>query len=250
MRSVLLRVLGVALLVAAVVVFRRLGGFDAAIDALRGLGPWAAPAFVLLHAAAVLALVPSVVPSLAAGGLFGIALGLPVSVLGAGLGAVVALGLGRTLARARIEARFAGDARFLALSRLARERGWKVVALARLTPVFPFTIGNYAFGVTSIPAAHYLGASMLGTIPSNAVYVYLGSVAGELARGEGAGRSGLEWGLLALGGIVTVLLAVYLQRIAKAELERERLESDGPGAPTSAGRGGAPQPDASRSGRR
>lgn len=56
-----------------------------------------------------------------------------------------------------------------------------MVMLARLTPVFPFLIGNYAFGITRIPTAHYLGASLVGTIPSTALYTYLGTLLGDLA---------------------------------------------------------------------
>jgi uncharacterized membrane protein YdjX (TVP38/TMEM64 family) len=66
-------------------------------------------------------------------------------------------------------------------------------------------------------------ASMLGTIPSNAVYVYLGAVAGQVAASGDAGRdrTPLEWALLIGGLFATVGLAVYLRRVASEVLEKE-----------------------------
>ena len=169
-------------------------------------------------------MVPSVAPNFAAGALFGVLQGLPLTLLGAGLGAVSAFGLGRTFARASVERRFGSDPRFEVLSRLAQERGWKIVALARLTPIFPFSIGNYAFGLTSIRARDYLFASMLGTIPSNAVYVYLGAAAGEVAAGGASGseRTPAEWALLGAGLVATVVLMFFLRRLANEALESAR----------------------------
>lgn len=202
----------------------RSGAFEAALEGIETLGPWAKPAFVLLHAVSVAAFVPSVLPTFAAGVLFGVEWGLPLTVLGAALGAATAFALGRTTLRRWVDARFAHDPRFEALSKLARERGWKIVALARLTPIFPFSIANYAFGVTPMKASHYMMATILGTIPSNAVYVYLGAVTGEVAGAgaDGRERTPLEWALMVGGLVVAMGLAVYLRRVAS-----EALSSDG-----------------------
>jgi uncharacterized membrane protein YdjX (TVP38/TMEM64 family) len=222
------RVLAVAALGAMLYALNRSGALEAALAGIESLGPWAAPVFVALHAVSVVVLVPSIVPNFAAGALFGFLLGLPLTLLGAGLGAVAAFGLGRTVAHGWVERRFGSDSRFRALSKLARERGWKIVALARLTPIFPFSIGNYAFGVTAIRARDYFFASVLGTIPSNAVYVYLGALAGEVAAGSAAGRerTPAEWALLVAGLVATGVLVVFLRRLATDALG----EGAGPGA--------------------
>jgi uncharacterized membrane protein YdjX (TVP38/TMEM64 family) len=225
--SLMNRVVRVALLLAlgtALYTLNRSGAVEAALGHIEALGPWAPLVFVVLHTVSVVVLVPSLAPNFAAGALFGVVQGLPLTLLGAGLGAVAAFGLGRTVARAPVERRFANDARFRALSKLTRERGWKIVALARLTPIFPFSIGNYAFGVTAIRARDYFFASVLGTIPSNAVYVYLGAVAGEVAAGSAAGheRTPAEWALLCTGLLATVVLAVFLRRVAGEALEGAR----------------------------
>jgi uncharacterized membrane protein YdjX (TVP38/TMEM64 family) len=213
----IVRALLLAAFVGVLYALNRSGVFEAALEAIQALGPWAKPAFVVLHVASVAAFVPS----FAAGALFGVEWGLPITLVGAGLGAAMAFGLGRTTFRAPVERRFAHDPRFEALSKLARERGWKIVALARLTPIFPFSIANYAFGVTSMKASHYMLATVLGTIPSNAVYVYLGAVAGEVAAAGAAGRerTPMEWALMIGGLVVAVVLAVYLRRVATEALD-------------------------------
>lgn len=195
--------------------------FEVAFRKVEALGAWAMPAFLLLHVLSVLAFIPSVVPTFAAGVLFGVGWSIPLTVLGAGMGAAIAFQLGRTTARGFVEGRYAHDPRFQALSKLARDRGWKIVAMARLTPLFPFSFFNYAFGVTSIKASHYLYATLLGTLPSNAVYVYLGAVTGDVAGGADVGRdrTPMEWVLLIGGLVVAVALAIYLRRVAAEAID-------------------------------
>ncbi len=198
-----------------------------ALDAIAGLGPWGPVLFVAVYVAGVVLFVPSVVLTLAAGALFGFALGLPLTLVGATLGAVAALGIGRYLARERVARALAGNATFLALNRAVGEGGWRIVALARLTPVFPFAIGNYGFGLSTISARAYGLASLLGTIPSNAVYVYAGSLSGSLAAAtaDGRERTPAEWALLLGGLLATAALTVYLRRVAARELAKQRVPS-------------------------
>jgi uncharacterized membrane protein YdjX (TVP38/TMEM64 family) len=60
-------------------------------------------------------------------------------------------------------------------------QGWKIVGLTRLSPVFPFNLLNYAFGLTQVKLKHYVIASWLGMLPGTIMYVYIGSLAGDLA---------------------------------------------------------------------
>jgi len=115
--------------------------------------------------------------------------------------------------------KIAGNEEFQKLASALRRKGWKVIILARFTPVFPFLIGNYAFGVTGIRASHYLMATVLGTIPSAAVYTYMGFVSGDLAQfsQEGRTRTLEEWLLIGFGLIATIVLAWYLRRLAEKE---------------------------------
>lgn len=193
----------------------RSGLFEGAVALVSSLGPWALPAFFVLHAASGVLFVPNVIPNLAAGVLFGVSKGLLVSLAGLAVGAMIAFSLGRVLGRDWLHRRFDGDARFHGLIRLVGERGWKIIVLARLSPIFPFSVANYAFGLTPIRATTYGLASLVGSIPSTLVFVSLGAAAGgiggEAARDE---RTLGEWALLGLGLLAMVALALVVRRIA------------------------------------
>jgi len=228
MFRIIIRLGAVALVVGGIYALNRLGVIESALAGIESLGAWSMPAFVLIHALSVVAFIPSVLPTFAAGVLFGLAWGIPLTVLGAALGAVTAFAIGRGVGRGWVERRFAQDARFRTLSELAEVRGWRIVALARLTPIFPFSVANYAFGVTPMKGWHYLGATALGTIPSNAVYVYLGTLTGDVAAAADGNRarSPLEWALLVGGFVIAGLLVAYLRRLAAESLQRQRSEGE------------------------
>jgi len=214
-RRVAPRVLAVAGLVAAGVGLWRLA--PGLWDGLAALDPAvAAPLFVLAHVVATPAFVPSVVPAAAAGAVFGLAPGFALALLGVGLGSTAALLAGRHALPKRMAARLSAHPKMRVLDRELARRGWRVLALARLTPIFPFSVLNYAFGATRIPARHYLGAALLGSIPSTAVYAWLGSLSGEvaLAASGDRARTPAEWALLGLGLVATAALAGVLGRRA------------------------------------
>ena len=65
------------------------------------------------------------------------------------------------------------------------------------------------------------------TIPAHAVYVFAGSLSGSLAAAtaDGRARTPAEWALL-LGGLgATVVLTLYLRRLAARELGRSIPEA-------------------------
>lgn len=187
------------------------------IGSFGAIGP---AAFEAVYVLTCVFFVPSLIFTFSGGVLFGFRKGIFLSLTGTGLGSLAAFLIGRYLARNLIVRRFSQSKEFRKLSQAAEKKGWKIVTLARLTPVFPFSIGNYAFGITNISALHYLGASVLGTIPSAALYTYLGTFVGDLALlgTSGRTRTWQEWAFLAFGLITTVLLSYYLSRFVRKTL--------------------------------
>jgi uncharacterized membrane protein YdjX (TVP38/TMEM64 family) len=66
------------------------------------------------------------------------------------LGATLAFLIGRYFARQWVAARLANYPKFKAVDEAVAREGWKIVALTRLSPVFPFSLLNYAFGLTNV----------------------------------------------------------------------------------------------------
>ncbi len=194
--------------------------FRDALAWISRLGPFGFLIFAGLYILACVLMLPGSILTLGAGALFGVAKGSIVVSVAATLGASCAFLVGRYLARDWVAARIAGNPRFRAVDEAVATEGWKIVLLTRLSPVFPFNFLNYAFGLTKVTLRDYLFASWLGMIPGTVMYVYVGSLAGDLAR-VGAGghdRTAGEWIVYGVGLLATVLVTVLVTRVARKAL--------------------------------
>jgi uncharacterized membrane protein YdjX (TVP38/TMEM64 family) len=136
------------------------------------------------------------------------------------LGATCAFLVGRYVARNWVARRIGGSAKFKAVDEAVGREGWKIVLLTRLSPVFPFNLLNYSYGLTKVSLRHYFFASWLGMIPGTGMYVYIGSLAGDLAA-LGAGghtRTTAEWVLYGVGFLATVVVTLFVTRVARKAL--------------------------------
>ncbi len=93
------------------------------------------------------------------------------------------------------------------------------MGLTRLSPVFPFTLLNYAFGLTQVKLGHYVLASWIGMMPGTIMYVYLGSLAKEATSHRT--RSTGEWVLYGVGLLATIIVTIFVTRIAKKSLAKK-----------------------------
>jgi uncharacterized membrane protein YdjX (TVP38/TMEM64 family) len=179
-------------------------------------GPWGPVIFIGLYIVATVLFVPGSALTLGAGALFGVAWGSVYVSLGATLGATAAFLVGRYLARDAIARKIEGNARFAAIDQAVAIEGWRIVGLTRLSPVFPFTLLNYAFGLTRVKLGHYVLASWIGMMPGTVMYVYLGSLA-RAASGTPLRTLG-EWVLYGIGLLATVGVTVLVTRLARKAL--------------------------------
>jgi len=189
------------------------------LAAVAALGPWAPVLFVLLYVAAALLFLPCWVLTVGAGALFGAAKGFALVSLGSTLGATAAFVIGRYLARPWVARHVGGRPAFGALDDAVARDGWKIVGLVRMSPLFPFNLLNYAFGLTRIPLAHFVAASWVGMMPGTLAYVYLGAFAGGLAA-SGRTRAPLEWLIFGVGLAATVTVTILVTRLARRALVR------------------------------
>jgi uncharacterized membrane protein YdjX (TVP38/TMEM64 family) len=228
-----------ALLIAGIALWRgraelaeQLQGFAHWIE---GLGPWGPLAFMTGYAAAVVAFVPALPLTLAGGAIFGPFAGVAYVFVAASAGACGGFLVARYAARGAVERRIAGSPRFAAVDRAIADRGLRIAFLLRLSPVFPFTVLNYALGLTRVRFADF-ALACLGMLPATAAYVYLGSLVGELAGLGGAApeaaQAGSPWvsrGLSALGLVATLAVIAVVARTAQRALAEVVREEERPG---------------------
>jgi uncharacterized membrane protein YdjX (TVP38/TMEM64 family) len=183
------------------------------------LGPWGPFIFIAVYVVSTVFFIPGSVLTLGAGAVFGVVWGSVYVSIGSTLGATAAFLVGRYLARDTIARKIEGNERFAAIDKAVATEGWKIVGLTRLAPVFPFTLLNYAFGLTRVKLGHYVLASWVGMIPGTVMYVYIGSLA-QAATGERTRTTG-EWVLYGVGLLAAVIVTVLVTRIAKQALARK-----------------------------
>jgi uncharacterized membrane protein YdjX (TVP38/TMEM64 family) len=150
---------------------------------VASMGPWGPLVFILLYAVGPAFLVPGLPFDLTAGILFGPVRGTMYALIGSTIGATVAFLAARTVGREWTEEKLSGPLR--RIKEGVDKGGWEFVAFARLVPVIPFNLLNYALGLTRIRLVPYILASFVFMAPATAVYVYAGWAGGEALVGEG-----------------------------------------------------------------
>jgi len=209
--------------VALVVAGRAAGAHFAAFAAwVQGLGPAGPLVFIAAYAAAVVAFVPGSILTLAAGAIFGLVPGTLYVLVAATLGSALAFLISRYVARSVVEKRLAGDPKLVAIDRAIGAEGRKIVLLLRLSPAFPFSVLNYALGLTRVRFTDYLLAS-IGMLPGTLLYVYSGKLAGDvaaLASGATVAKGAGYYTLLGVGLVATLAVTLYVTRIARRALSQ------------------------------
>ena len=223
----LLLAIAAFLLTAAPAAAQDAGGFapqqwlQSALQWIQDLGPVGAIAFIVIYILATVAFLPGSVLTLGAGVIFGVFLGSLLVFVGATLGATAAFLVGRYLARGWVSKKIEGNEKFKAIDSAVGREGFKIVALTRLSPVFPFNLLNYAYGLTGVSLKDYF-LGCIGMLPGTVMYVYLGSLAGNLATlgtGDAPENAAVQWAIRIIGFIATVAVTLYVTKVARKALD-------------------------------
>lgn len=187
---------------------------------ISDLGAWAPFWFIIVYIIACLTFFPGFILTMGAGILFGLLRGSVFVSIGATLGAACAFLISRYLARDWVLKRFSRNPKFRAIDDAVANEGWKIVGLIRLSPVFPFIPMNFVFGLTKIPFWQFFFATWAGIIPVCVLFVYLGTLLGDVAalgtQPIAAGRT--KWLLSGVGVGATVIVSLFITRIARKAL--------------------------------
>ncbi|NER38290.1 MAG: TVP38/TMEM64 family protein [Oscillatoria sp. SIO1A7] len=225
----------VAVLIVAAKYFNVQQYLRNALEWVDGLGSTGPVVFIIIYIVATVAFIPGSLLTLGSGVLFGVVFGSIYVFIGATIGATCAFLVGRYIARGSVEKQIEGNQKFKAIDTAVAREGLKIVLLTRLSPIFPFNLLNYAFGVTQVSLKDYFLGS-IGMLPGTIMYVYIGSLAGSLAtlgteQQSGGAPPWAQWAIRIIGFAATVGVTVYVTRIAKKALETEISEDavgDGP----------------------
>ena len=184
-----------------------------------GLGFTGIAIFAAIYVVGAVVLAPEAVLTIAAGFTWGF-WGLPIVLIAATIGASLAFMVARYLARDKVRQLLENRSKIAAIDKAVAEDGWKVVALLRLSPLIPFNLQNYLFGVTAVPFAHFVAATFVGIIPGTVLYTYIGVL------GNAAGDGGpAKWALFGGGLLATVFVVILVTRNARVKLREVRVDN-------------------------
>jgi uncharacterized membrane protein YdjX (TVP38/TMEM64 family) len=206
-RAAVLRLAALAAALATCVAVLALSGSisaDRVRDWVDGHGAAGPLVFIAVSASLTVVLFPGPVLAAASGLLFGTALGTPVSIAAATLGATLAFSLSRWWAHDAVVA-LAGP-RLEALRAWIGRRGFLTVLYARIVPGVPYTLVNYAAGLTPIRLGAFAAATAIGVAPRAFAYTALGGSLRNLDSPEALAA-------------VAVLVAMALAGLALARRE-------------------------------
>lgn len=217
----LLKAIGIAKLAlagVALVLMLAAMWFFPVIDWMKAFGEWSsqlgfagAVIYGIVFGIAAILMVPCLPLTIFAGFAFGMMNGLISVWIGIAIGAAFGFLFARYVARNAVSEKLGRNARFRAIDGAIAKEGWKIVGLLRMCPV-PFGITNYLYGLTAIRFWPYMAATMIGLLPPNIAFVYLGAFGKRTLDGP---RHPLEF---VLGGLAVVALfgvMFILRRIAQ-----------------------------------
>jgi uncharacterized membrane protein YdjX (TVP38/TMEM64 family) len=192
----------------------------ALLEWVESRGPWGPLLFVIIYIVGCMLFLPGSVLTIGAGFIFGLVTGTITVSIGSTLGAGAAFLLARTVLRKWVSQVIAPMPRFRALDEAVGREGFKVVLLTRLSPLFPFNLLNFMFGITKVTFWDYMLASWIGMLPGAVLYVYIGTAAHSIAA-IAAGRNETttaEKVIFGIGLAATALVMALLARLARKSL--------------------------------
>ncbi len=193
-------------------------------DWVQKMGALGVVVFIAVYAIATVCFLPGWIFTVAAGLVYGIAGGTAVALSGAIIGCSLAFLCGRYLVRQRIESATKGNKKFKAIDEAIGKQGWKIVGLLRLSPLIPFNLSNYFYGVTAVKFWPYFLASAVGMLPGTLLYAYLGA-AGKAGLGGDHQQSPLKYVLLGVGLLATIAVTIYVSHLAKKALGKSKVKT-------------------------
>jgi uncharacterized membrane protein YdjX (TVP38/TMEM64 family) len=183
--------------------------------------------FIGVYALATVLLAPGSILTIGAGFAFGLWKGFLAAWIGATLGASLAFLVARFIARDKIEAIAKRNEKFRKIDEAIGEQGAQLIFLLRLSPVIPFNLSNYFYGLTGVEFWPYVLTSWLGMMPGTFLYVYIGAASkaavAAAAGGEAVKHGWQYWTFLGVGLVATVIVTIWVTKIARNALKQKPM---------------------------
>ena len=136
-------------------------------------------AFICIYILIVLLILPASWLSLFSGFLYGSYKGSIIVFIAASIGASGAFFISKTFLAKKLKKVISRYPKLSVMEQVVQRGGLKLIFLARLSPIFPFSILNYFYGLNNIKFKDF-AFGLFGIIPGTFLYCSIGSLAKSL----------------------------------------------------------------------
>ena len=219
-RAVVIQITGLVLVAIALFTLSR---FFPLADWIAGVqehvmrwGVWSAIWYPLLYACCNVLLLPGGFLSIGGGFFFGLWWGFLIVLVGNVTGAAISFFISRWLGHRWLQRKLRQNSTLEALQPAVEREGWKIILLSQLHPLFPTSLLNYLYGLTTIRFRTCMIWVTIGQVPGLFLYAYIGTL-GQLGLKLAQGRTHprpVEYILWGGGLALSVVILLMLGRIA------------------------------------
>ena len=163
-------------------------------------------AFFCIYIFIVLLILPASWLSLLSGFLYGSYLGSIIVFISASIGASVAFFISKSFFAEKLNNFFSRYPNLSVMEQIVKKGGLKLIFLARLSPIFPFSILNYFYGLNNVKFRDF-ALGLFGIIPGTFLYCSIGSLAKSLQDLKYVQSTNNIY--MTIIGIVSTFLVVY-----------------------------------------
>ena len=183
---------------------------------------WGIVTFVFFYIISVLLILPASWLSLLAGFLYGPYFGSIIVFLSAFIGASISFFLAKEYFVKKIETIISRFPKIKLLEKIIYKGGLKLIILTRLSPLFPFSILNYFYGLNKVSYKDF-SIGLLFIIPGTYLYCALGSLSNNLDEIKNLKLNGNT--TTTIISIVSTFLIVYFLTKYSNEVIKESSEN-------------------------
>ena len=183
--------------------------------------------FALVYVFWVSCLLPGSWLSMLSGFLYGTWLGSSVVFIGAFIGAHLTFFLGRTFLKEWAQKKVSNFPKVQIMEKAVKREGLKVIFLTRLSPLFPFGLLNFTYGLSEVKVLDFT-LGMIGILPGTILYCSLGSLALKVSNfcDVLSGRSDTSSFISSLISILSTILVVILVLRSTRKLNQDSQSLD------------------------
>jgi len=173
--------------------------------------------FVCIYILIVLLILPASWLSLLSGFLYGSYLGSIIVFISAFIGASFAFFVSKSFFAKKLKTLFSRYPKLIVMEKVVEKGGLKLIFLARLSPIFPFSILNYFYGLNNVKFRDF-ALGLLGIIPGTFLYCSLGSLAKSIQDLKNV-QSPNNIYMTILGVVSTFLVVYFLAKYSREYFE-------------------------------